>query len=193
MCVVKLYDEYILDKREGGIKLRYMVQIILAVMAIFADILTILSVWGIDAESPLWLKIGITIVAITICVAMVVLTHDAYDIKVKRYHYKEKENEFRVYTRKNKYLVDGSVVSIYYRYQDQEEERDDLVALGYVFIDDKDSDVQIKMFKMIDERLVRNILSSNKSCRKYHVKPNVEFSRISEIILHESEASDNVC
>ena len=51
----------------------------------------------------------------------------------------------------------------------------------------------IKMFKMIDERLVRNILSSNKSCRKYHVKPNVEFSRISEIILHESEASDNVC
>ena len=87
MCVVKLYDEYILDKREGGIKLRYMVQIILAVMAIFADILTILSVWGIDAESPLWLKIGITIVAITICVAMVVLTHDAYDIKVKRYHY----------------------------------------------------------------------------------------------------------
>ena len=102
---------------------------------------------GIDAESPLWLKIGITIVAITICVAMVVLTHDAYDIKVKRYHYKEKENEFRVYTRKNKYLVDGSVVSIYYRYQDQEEERDDLVALGYVFIDDKDSDVQIKIFK----------------------------------------------
>ncbi len=90
-------------------------------------------------------------------------------------------------------MVDGSVVSIYYRYQDQEEERDDLVALGYVFIDDKDSDVQIKMFKMIDERLVRNILSSNKSCRKYHVKPNVEFSRISEIILHESEASDNVC
>lgn len=169
-----------------------MVQIILAVMAIVADILTILSVWGINAESPLWLKIGITIVAITISVVMVVLTHDAYDIKVKRYHYKEKENEFRVYTRKNKYLVDGSVVSIYYRYQDQEEERDDLVALGYVFIDDKDSDVQIKIFKMIDERLVRNILSSNKSCRKYHVKPNVEFSRISEIILHESEASDNV-
>ena len=92
-------------------------QKILALVAIFADILTILSVWGINEESPLWLKIVITIIAIVIGIVMVVLTHDAYDIKVKRYHYKEKENEFRVYTKKNKYLVDGSVVSIYYKYE----------------------------------------------------------------------------
>lgn len=168
-----------------------MIQNILAVMAIVADILTILSVWGINDASPLWLKIVITIVAIVISIIMVVLTYDTYDIKVKRYHYKEKENEFRVYTKKNKYLVDGSIVSIYYKYQEHEEECDDLVALGYVFIDDKDSDVQIKIFKMIDEKLVRNILSSNKSCKKYHVKPNVEFSRISEIVLYESEANSN--
>ena len=73
-----------------------MMQKILALVAIFADILTILSVWGINEESPLWLKIVITIIAIVIGIVMVVLTHDAYDIKVKRYHYKEKENEFRV-------------------------------------------------------------------------------------------------
>lgn len=168
-----------------------MIQNILAAKAIVADILTILSVWGINDASPLWLKIVITIVAIVISIIMVILTCDAYDIKVKRYHYKEKENEFRVYTKKNKYLVDGSIVSIYYKYQEHEEECDDLVALGYVFIDDKDSDVQIKIFKMIDEKLVRNILSSNKSCKKYHVKPNVEFSRISEIVLYESEANSN--
>ena len=95
-------------------------QKILALVAIFADILTILSVWGINEESPLWLKIVITIIAIVIGIVMVVLTHDAYDIKVKRYHYKEKENEFRVYTKKNKYLVDGSVVSIYFKYEDHE-------------------------------------------------------------------------
>lgn len=130
----------------------------------------------------------ITIIAIVIGIVMVVLTHDAYDIKVKRYHYKEKENEFRVYTKKNKYLVDGSVVSIYYKY----EEHDELVALGYVFIDDNDPDIQIKIFNMINEKLVRNILSSNKSCKKYHIKPNVEFSRISEIVMNESEANDSV-
>lgn len=166
-----------------------MMQKIFAVMATIADILTILSVWGINDKSPLWLKIVITIIAIVISLVMVILTHDAYDIKVKRYHYKEKANEFRVYTKKNKYLVDGSVVSIYYNYQKHEEKCDELVALGYVFIDDKDSDVQIKIFKMIDETLVRKILSSNKSCKKYHVKPNVEFSRISEIVLNESEAN----
>lgn len=65
-----------------------MMQKILALVAIFADILTILSVWGINEESPLWLKIVITIIAIVIGIVMVVLTHDAYDIMVKRYHYK---------------------------------------------------------------------------------------------------------
>lgn len=60
-----------------------MMQKILALVAIFADILTILSVWGINEESPLWLKIVITIIAIVIGIVMVVLTHDAYDIKVK--------------------------------------------------------------------------------------------------------------
>lgn len=169
-----------------------MIQKILTAMAISADILTILSVWGINDASPLWQKIVITIVAIVISAVIVILTYDAYDIKVKRYHYKEKVNEFRVYTKKNKYLVDGSVVSIYYKYQKQEEECDDLVALGYVFINEKSSDIQIKIFKMIDEKLFRNILTSNKSCKKYHVKPNVEFSRISDIVMNESEVNGNV-
>ena len=66
------------------------------------------------------------------------------------------------------------------------------MALGYVFIDDNDPDIQIKIFNMINEKLVRNILSSNKSCKKYHIKPNVEFSRISEIVMNESEANDSV-
>lgn len=111
---------------------------------------------------------------------MVILAHDVYDIKVKKYYYKE--NEFRVYTKKNKYLVDGSVVSIYYKYEEHEEEYDELVALGYVFINDKKSEVQIKLFNIINENLMNNIRSSNTSYKKYHVKPNVEFSHILKII-----------
>ena len=49
-----------------------------------------------------------------------------------------------------------------------------------------------RFLNMINEKLVRNILSSNKSCKKYHIKPNVEFSRISEIVMNESEANDSV-
>lgn len=162
-----------------------MIQKILSIVAIFSDILTILSVWGISSESPLWLKILITVIAIIIGVVMVVLTHDAYDIKVKSYHYKEEQNEFRVYTKKNKFLIDGSIVSIYYKYKEHEEEHDELVALGYVFVDENASDVQIKIFNMINERLVRNILASNRSCKKYHIRPSVEFSRVSQIVMNE--------
>ena len=162
-----------------------MIQKILSIVAIFSDILTILSVWGISSESPLWLKILITVIAIIIGVVMVVLTHDAYDIKVKSYHYKEEQNEFRVYTKKNKFLIDGSIVSIYYKYKEHEEEHDDLVALGYVFVDENASDVQIKIFNMINERLVRNILASNRSCKKYHIRTSVDFSRVSQIVMNE--------
>jgi hypothetical protein len=90
-----------------------------------------------------------------------------------------------------KFIVDGSVVSIYYKYKEHEEDFDNLVALGYVFLADNEKDVEIKIFKMIDEKLMRKILSSNKSCKNYHIKPNIEFARISEIVLDESEANGN--
>ena len=60
-----------------------MTQNILAVMAIVTDILTILSVWGINDGSPLWLKRVMTVAAIVISIIMVILTYDAYDIKPK--------------------------------------------------------------------------------------------------------------
>ena len=38
---------------------------------------------------------------------------------------------------------------------------------------------------MINERLVRNILASNRSCKKYHIRPSVDFSRVSQIVMNE--------
>lgn len=167
-----------------------MMKNVLTAIAIFADFITIASIWGINAESPLWAKIVITIMGIIIGVIVIVLTYDASDIKIKKYHYKEQENELRVYAKKNKYLIAGSIVSIYYKYVEHEEEHDDLVALGCVIKDDKNS--EIKIFNIANEKLMKNIFSSNKSYRKYHIKPNVEFSRISEIVMNESEANSNV-
>lgn len=59
-----------------------MIQKILSIVAIFSDILTILSVWGISSESPLWLKILITVIAIIIGVPL--FTNDIMVYQVAR-------------------------------------------------------------------------------------------------------------
>ena len=158
--------------------------------AIVADIVTVLTIWGISDESPLWQKVLVTIIAVIVAIISVGAS-DAYDIKAINYYYTKKTG-YRIYTKKNKYLVEGSVVSIYYKYREQEEEHDELVALGYVFADDNSSKIQIKVFNLINEGLMSNILASKNSYKKYHIKPNVEFSRISQIVMNESEENDAV-
>lgn len=169
-----------------------MINNLTVIMGITADILSILSIWCIDADSSTWMKVVITGVALAIGIAIVFFAHDTYDIRVKNYYYKENEDEFRVYTKKNRFLVGGSVVSLYYKYKEHENNYDKLVAIGYVFLDDNEKEVQIKIFKVIEESLMRKILSSSKSCRNYHIKPNIEYTQISNIFIGESEASYNV-
>lgn len=165
-------------------------QKLLMINAIVADIVTVLTIWGISDESPLWQNVLVTIIAVIVAIISVGAS-DAYDIKAINYYYTKKTG-YRIYTKKNKYLVEGSVVSIYYKYREQEEEHDELVALGYVFADDNSSKIQIKVFNLINEGLMSNISASKNSYKKYHIKPNVEFSRISQIVMNESEENDAV-
>ena len=130
-----------------------------------------------------------TIIAVIVAIISVG-AFDAYDIKAINYYYTKKTG-YRIYTKKNKYLVEGSVVSIYYKYREQEE-HNELVELGYVFADDNSSKIQIKVFNLINEGLMSNISASKNSYKKYHIKPNVEFSRISQIVMNESEENDAV-
>lgn len=169
-----------------------MINNLIAVLGTVADILAILSIWFIEADSPIWVKLLVTMVALLVGIAIILLAHDTYDIKVKKYHYKNNEDEFRVYTKKNKFLVEGSIVSVYYKYREFENTCDKLVAIGYVFFDEKEKDVEIKIFKIIEDSLMRNILASNKSCKNYHIKPNIDYMHISDIIIDESEANYNV-
>lgn len=54
--------------------------------AIVADIVTVLTIWGISDESPLWQKVLVTIIAVIVAIISVGAS-DAYDIKAINYYY----------------------------------------------------------------------------------------------------------
>lgn len=164
---------------------------VMAIMGVISDIITIVSMLFVTDATPVWVKWIIILVATIIAIIMVILAHEASDIKVRKYHYKKDVNEYRVYTQKNKFLLADSLVSIYYRYEKEEEKYDELVAYGYVFENAKASDVEIKIFKILDDSKLENIRETNRSVKKFHVKPNVEFSRFSHI-FDEKEVANNV-
>lgn len=65
--------------------------------AIVADIVTVLTIWGISDESPLWQKVLVTIIAVIVAIISVGVS-DAYDIKAINYYYTKKTG-YRIYTK----------------------------------------------------------------------------------------------
>lgn len=165
-----------------------MIEIVIGIMAIVSEILTIASLWGINEESPLWIKIAITIIATIFGIIVLILTYDLHDIKVNYIH--KKEDNYWVYTKRNKYLVDGAIVSIYYKYIKYEEEYDELVAFGYVFSTNNSFDVNIKLIHIVDEELWKYIESCSKSYKKLHIKPNVDYYHIMEMDMIKEKNAD---
>lgn len=163
-------------------------QYILAIIAIIADIYTILSVWGLNDIKQLWLKIVITFIVFIIGIILIILTYEGYDIKVKTYIHKD--DEYWVYTKRSKYLVDGAIVSIYYKYMEYEEEHDDLVAFGYVIASNKNSNVEIKIIDIVNADMWGKLQSSNIAYKKYHIKPNVDYYRILKLVTKREEYDD---
>lgn len=156
-----------------------MVESVIRIMAIVSEILTIASLWGINDKSSLWLKIVITIIATIIGIIVLILTYDVYDIKVKDYY--EKKGNYWLYAKRSKYLADGAIVSIYYKYIKYEEEYDELVAFGYVFKTNNSSDDNIKIIHIVDEELWKYIVTCSKTRKKLHIKPNVDYYHIMEM------------
>lgn len=117
-----------------------------------------------------------------------ILTYEGYDIKVKTYIHKD--DKYWVYTKRSKYLVDGAIVSIYYKYTEYEEEHDDLVAFGYVIASNKNSNVEIKIIDIVNVDMWGKLQSSNIAYKKYHIKPNVDYYRILKLVTKREENDD---
>ena len=87
-------------------------------------------------------------------------------------------------------MVDGAIVSIYYKYTEYEEEHDDLVAFGYVIASNKNSNVEIKIIDIVNVDMWGKLQSSNIAYKKYHIKPNVDYYRILKLVTKREENDD---
>lgn len=90
-----------------------------------------------------------------------------------------------LFVKKNEYFKDNSLVSIYMR----EDNKTLLVAIGFVISEPEErrKNIQINVFKYIDENTLRKIKVTKRSYKKFCVKPDVRYSDISGIDFRETE------
>ena len=151
-----------------------------------ADVLSLLALWGFDKNSALEIRIGITIFIVILIIILSIM--DCYSSKVVDYFWVDDERP-TLFIKKNKYFRDNALVSIYMR----EDNKAILVAIGFVISEsgERRKNIQINVFKYIDENTLRRIKVTKKNHKKFFVKPDVRYSDISGIDFRETEEGGN--
>lgn len=143
---------------------------LLKILGIFADIITILSLWDLNGGNPTWLKISCT--GFLVLVAVIVFIKDSYIAKVVDYSWEE-GTQPALFVKKNTYFKDNALVSIYMK----EDNNKILAAIGFVIIEEE-RNLQINVLKHINDGVMRKIKSNKTSYKKFFVKPNVRYQDI---------------
>ena len=153
------------------------------ILGIFADILAVFALWGIDGDSPVCLKIICTITFVLF--ALKVSVKESYPAKVSDYCWPVGEKP-TLFINKNSNFKDNALVSIYIK----EDNNIKLAAIGFVINENGDKYVQIKVFRYISDSNMCKINFNKKSYKKFFVKPDVRYSDISGIDFREIEEVD---
>lgn len=140
---------------------------LLKIFGIIADIITILSLWGINGGNSIWLKIPCTVFLAV--VAVIVCIKDSYIAKVVDYSWEE-DIQPTLFVKRNTYFKDNALVSIYMK----EDNNMTLVAIGFV-INEEEKNLQINVFKFINDGVMRKIKINKTNYKKFFVKPNVRY------------------
>lgn len=147
---------------------------LLKILGIIADIITVLSLWGVNGENSKWLKILCTV--FLLLVAFIVWVKDSYIAKIVDYLW-EKDTQPTLFIKKNTYYKDNSLVSIYIK----EDKNKILVAIGFVINEEDEKNLQINVFKFINDGAMHKIKNSKTSYKKFYVKPYVRYQDINGI------------
>lgn len=153
----------------------------LLILANMASMIGIAALWGISANSPFYIKLGLSIVALTIGVLSVLWRHKK-KYRVKGYSLKKDApgTVDNLLIQKTKRLRIDTLVSIY--------KKDDfdieLVAIGYVTEneDEKDGLLQIHIEHSINDGLLNKIIKNEKMKKCYFVKDTVRFADIQDLL-----------
>lgn len=157
---------------------------LLKILGIIADIVTIFSLWDVNGETFKWVKILCTVFLALIMV--IVWKQERYVAKAVDYLWKD-EPQPTLLVKRNKYFMDGSVVSIYMK-----EDNDKIpAAIGYVLNDKDVKYLQIKVFKIINDGAMRKIRINKTSYKKFFVKPYVLYRDKNRIDFRSTEEVEN--
>ena len=123
----------------------------LMVLGVISDLFGIASIWGLSNESSLWERICITVFFLVIAMLMLFFSKDNYQAKIIDYCIEDES--YTLFSKKNSNFKNDALVSIYRK----EESKETLVAIGYVIVDESQKGFQVKVYRVINDRLFKKI------------------------------------
>lgn len=144
------------------------------ILAIIADMIAVLSLWGINGESTFFPKMLCTIFLLLVAFSVVWIDSDI--AKIVDYSW-EKDTQPVLFIKKNAYFKDNSLVSIYLK----EDNKKTLAAIGFVINEEDEKNLQINVFKLISDGTMHKINNNKTNYKKFFVKPYVRYQDINGI------------
>lgn len=146
-----------------------------------ASVITIVAMWGIGNNSPLAVRVVVTVLAVFFSVATLFWSHRRR-YKVKGYSRDNNDNSKVAYLliSNSRNLHIDMLVSIYVQYEEEIE----LVAIGALSenADENDRYVQVNIEHRINDELLSKIMKNDKMKKRYFIKDTVRFSDISDLM-----------
>lgn len=152
-----------------------------SIISDLASIITIVTLWGISANSPLLLKIAVVLVSVLLSVGIIVW-HHRRKYKVKGYSRDKNDNSKVAYMLipNSRKLQMDTLVSVYVRYEEEIE----LVAIGALSesADKSGRYVQVNIEHRINDELLSKIMQNDRMKKRYFIEDTVRFSDISDLM-----------
>gem|GEM_PF-3823660 len=123
---------------------------LLSFISLFADLYSIVSVWAISDQSPLWNKLLVTALCIFIAVVVVIYMRRSRGGVVVDSEYDERRNEIVLFIKRNGQFANDTLVSIFH-----EERKTKPVAIGYIIdVPYENETLQISIYGIVDAEKV---------------------------------------
>ena len=144
-----------------------------------SSVIAIAALWGIDADSPLWVKIILTLLVIIVSVITICFDKKR-KYRVTGYSVDNCNKVDKLLIQNAKRLQVDMLVSVYMFY----EEEIVLVAIGALAENEDDNDgiIQVNIEHRINDELLSKIAKNDKMIKRFFVKDVVRFSDVSELM-----------
>lgn len=152
--------------------------LILQGLGIFADFITVISIWGFGESCPVWLRILVTILLIIATLLFIIAEKRKNDVeKIHDYALNDDGTLTHIFIKKNENYQENTLVSIYMKDTNLEF----IVGIGLVTSTSDDKNIQVKIIYAIDESAINKMWRNKSNIKSYFTRSRVRYTDINTL------------